>query len=141
MSTSADQNSTARARRLPVREAPHGASRYDAGTGQGTLFTMPKGELLEHPVLDGSTENRRSQRATENPYRGRRDPALGEWNYAHANAPENDMKNEPLLKRIHEAEAAVHASEREPRHWYKYDPDRVERNRLKGYSEDTTEPV
>lgn len=112
-------------------ESPHEASRYDAGTGQGTISRMPTGETIDHPVLDGATETDEAQRSTENPFRGRRDPSLGEWNYSHAHAEEDDLENEPELRHKREAEEAAHANDLEPRHWYKYDPGREERNRLK----------
>ncbi|MBP1326180.1 hypothetical protein JOF28_001412 [Leucobacter exalbidus] len=67
----------------PFHEPPHAASRFDAGTGQGTILKMPTGTKLEHPVLDGSTEGRVAQSATINPFRGLPDPALGEWRYGH----------------------------------------------------------
>lgn len=145
MFTLNDQSSAAAAKRTPVpktdaretpvrrpsEEAPHPASRFDAGTGQGTLFRMPKGEKLEHPVLDGATESRKAQRATENPFRGHRDPALGEWNYTRPHNHEDELAYEPERRRRREAEAAAHANDLEPRHWYKYDPFREERNRMK----------
>ncbi|MHA3724082.1 hypothetical protein ACXR2T_09410 [Leucobacter sp. HY1910] len=115
----------------PSKEAPHPASRYDAGTGQGTLFRMPQGDVIEHPVLDGATEGRAAQRATENPFRGHRDPAMGEWNYVHPHDHEDEVAYEPERRREREAEEAAHANDPEPRHWYKYDPFREERNREK----------
>lgn len=58
-------------------DPPHPASRFDAGTGQGTV-SGPRWdtELLEHPVLDGSTQSAEAEASVPNPYRGRNDPAL-----------------------------------------------------------------
>lgn len=118
--------------RDPSHEAPHPASRFDAGTGQGTLSEIPQGKTLDHPVLDGATESSAAQGATRNPFRGHRDPAMGEWNYSHAHEHEDEMDSEPERRREREADAARHANDLEPRHWYKYDPFREERNRMKG---------
>lgn len=115
----------------PSKEAPHPASAHDAGTGQGTLFRMPKGEVLDRPVLDGSTESSEAQRSTVNPFRGLKDPALGEWNYEYPHAHEDEVEYEPERRQVREAEEAAHADDPEPRHWYKYDPFREERNREK----------
>ena len=130
----------------PEMDQPHEASRYDAGTGQGTLFKVPHGDVLEHPVLDGATESSASQRATVNPFRGLRDPAQGEWNYAHPHDHENEVAYERERRRKREMEEAAHANDPEPRHWYKYDPFREERNRQKaearraeGHGEETRE--
>lgn len=117
--------------RTPRREPPHAASRYDAGTGQGTISRIPQGKTLDHPILDGATESKVSQSFTDNPFRGRRDPALREWNYSHAHDHDDDLVNEPELRRQHDAEVAAHANDYEPRHWYKYDPFRNERNRMR----------
>lgn len=125
------KTSSATAAANSMREAPHLATRYDAGTGQGTIMRIPKGKTLEHPILDGSTEGRSAQLHTVNPFRGRRDPALGEWNYTRDHAHEHDLMYEPERRRLREAIAAAHARDLEPRHWYKYDPFREERNRLK----------
>lgn len=58
-------------------EAPYPASRYDAGTGQGTVSGPPYGEeLQERPILDGSTQDRVAEASVPNPYRGQEDPAL-----------------------------------------------------------------
>lgn len=57
-------------------ETPHPASRFDAGTGQGTISETPRhGDKLEHPILDGSTESFRFQATVPNPNRGDEDPA------------------------------------------------------------------
>lgn len=130
---------TAGVQRTPVsqtnrtsrREPPHAASRYDAGTGQGTISEIPSGKTLDHPVLDGSTESRVAQSSTQNPFRGHRDPALGEWNYSHAHDYDDDLANEPELRREYEAAIEAHANDLEPRRWYKYDPFRRDRNRMK----------
>ncbi|UOQ57145.1 hypothetical protein MUN78_16055 [Leucobacter allii] len=58
-------------------EPPHPASRFDAGTGQGTVHGPPlDGGLLEHPILDGSTQHPGAEATVPNPYRGEDDPAL-----------------------------------------------------------------
>lgn len=114
-----------------THESPHEASRFDAGTGQGTVSKLPGGKTLDHPVLDGATESGEAQRATLNPYRGRRDPALGEWNYSHDHAHEHELEYEPERRLERDADAAAHAGDIEPRHWYKYDPFREQRNRQK----------
>ena len=57
-------------------DPPHPASRYDAGTGQGTVTGPPYGAALqERPILDGSTESAESEASVPNPYRGVSDPA------------------------------------------------------------------
>lgn len=57
-------------------EHPHSASRYDAGNGQGTVAGPPlDGGVLEHPILDGSTQSPEAEAAVPNPYRGVDDPA------------------------------------------------------------------
>lgn len=115
----------------PRGEPPHAASRFDAGTGQGTISRIPAGKTLDHPILDGSTESRVAQGFTENPFRGRRDPALGEWNYSHAHEYEDDLAHEPELRRKYDAFVLAHENDLEPRRWYKYDPFRRDRNRAK----------
>lgn len=62
-------------------EEPHAASRFDAGTGQGTVSGPPPGETQDRPILDGSTEGGEAERGTVNPHRGRADPSLSEWDY------------------------------------------------------------
>lgn len=62
-----------------LSDPPHKGSKFDAGTGQGTLDEMPSGDTLDRPVLDGSTESSTAQRETDNPFRGKADPALGEF--------------------------------------------------------------
>lgn len=57
-------------------DPPHPASRYDAGTGQGTVTGPPYDvEVQERPILDGSTESAESEASVPNPYRGLSDPA------------------------------------------------------------------
>lgn len=57
-------------------ETPHGPSRFDAGTGQGTVTGPPKhAEFQERPILDGSTQSGAVEASVPNPYRGHDDPA------------------------------------------------------------------
>jgi hypothetical protein len=57
-------------------EPAHGASRFDAGTGQGTVSGPPyEYELQERPILDGSTMNPAAEASVPNPYRGQDDPS------------------------------------------------------------------
>lgn len=57
-------------------EYPHEASRFDAGNGQGTVSGPPlDGGVLEHPILDGSTQRPAAEADVPNPYRGVDDPA------------------------------------------------------------------
>lgn len=57
-------------------EPPHVASRFDAGTGQGTVSGPPhEGKLQERPILDGSTQGRVTEATVPNPHRGQDDPA------------------------------------------------------------------
>lgn len=54
----------------------HGPSRFDAGTGQGTVGAPPyEYELQERPILDGSTMSPEAEASVPNPYRGETDPA------------------------------------------------------------------
>lgn len=63
--------------RLPQRDKPHPATRYDAGSGQGTVSGPPYGEATQdRPVLDGSTMSPEAERAVDNPWRGIYDPEL-----------------------------------------------------------------
>lgn len=56
---------------------PRTASRFDAGTGQGTVSEPHYGDTtLDHPVLDGSTLGPEAERAVDNPWRGITDPEL-----------------------------------------------------------------
>ena len=58
-------------------DPPHEASRFDAGTGQGTVEGPPyDAELQERPILDGSTQSPEAEASVPNPYRGQSDPAL-----------------------------------------------------------------
>ena len=81
MHTTPDENepSTPVGTTPELTDPPHKATKFDAGTGQGTLDEMPSGDTLDRPVLDGSTESSTAQRETDNPFRGMADPALGEF--------------------------------------------------------------
>lgn len=57
-------------------DEPHEATRYDSGTGQGTVSGPPKGETQDRPILDGATQSQAEERAVENPRRGMEDPGL-----------------------------------------------------------------
>ncbi|CAG7612125.1 hypothetical protein ACFPZL_07250 [Leucobacter soli] len=57
-------------------DAPHGPSRFDAGTGRGTVLGPPAGEFQERPILDGSTMSADAEASVPNPNRGQADPAL-----------------------------------------------------------------
>ncbi len=54
----------------------HGSSDRQASNGAGTVRTPSKGETLNHPVLDGSTENYGEEGQEKNPRYGEDDPAL-----------------------------------------------------------------
>lgn len=56
-------------------EAPHPATRFDAGTGQGTVSAPREGAFQERPILDGSTQSNFVEATVPNPYRGERDPS------------------------------------------------------------------
>ena len=57
-------------------DPPHEASRFDAGTGQGTVSGPPTGvKFQERPILDGSTQSAEAEASVPNPYRGQTDPA------------------------------------------------------------------
>lgn len=58
-------------------DAPHEATRFDAGTGQGTV-TGPPHDIahLDRPILDGSTMSDEAEASVPNPHRGQVDPAL-----------------------------------------------------------------
>lgn len=59
-----------------VFDPPHGPSRFDAGTGQGTVTGPPKDtRFQERPILDGSTQSSAVEASVPNPYRGQDDPA------------------------------------------------------------------
>lgn len=55
---------------------PHGATNTEASNGEGTVHESPKGETLDHPVMDGSTLSDEEEREVVNPRRGMEDPAL-----------------------------------------------------------------
>lgn len=58
-------------------DAPHPATRFDAGTGQGTVGGPPHDiDELERPILDGSTMSAEAEASVPNPHRGKIDPAL-----------------------------------------------------------------
>lgn len=69
-------NPDAAARELQEQpDAPHTATRFDAGTGQGTSSGPPYGAAYqERPILDGSTMSPRAEASVPNPYRGQSDP-------------------------------------------------------------------
>lgn len=57
-------------------DPPHTATRFDAGTGQGTVSESHYGDkTLDHPVLDGSTMSPEAEASVPNPSRGESDPA------------------------------------------------------------------
>lgn len=57
-------------------DPPHAASRFDAGTGQGTVTGPPyDSDFQERPILDGSTQSPAAEASIPNPYRGETDPA------------------------------------------------------------------
>ncbi len=57
-------------------ETAHTATRFDAGTGQGTVSGPPKGvDFQERPILDGSTQDPVAESSVPNPHRGQDDPA------------------------------------------------------------------
>lgn len=63
-------------RTLHYTELPHEASRFDAGTGQGTHTGSTWGEeLQEHPILDGATESAIVEEQTTNDYKGGGEPS------------------------------------------------------------------
>ena len=57
-------------------EPTHAESRFDAGNGQGTITKWPEGKTLDHPLLDGSTQDWKAEHDVSNPWRGLDDPAL-----------------------------------------------------------------
>lgn len=62
--------------REQMPEPPHPATRFDAGTGQGTVTGPPHDSpLQERPILDGSTQNYFAEATVPNPNRGESDPA------------------------------------------------------------------
>lgn len=57
-------------------DPPHPASRFDAGTGQGTVRGPSHAEQFQdRPILDGSTQSPEAEASVPNPYRGQSDPA------------------------------------------------------------------
>lgn len=58
-------------------DVPHAASRFEASNGAGTVSSPPRDSgLLEHPILDGSTQSAYAEATVPNPHRGQVDPAL-----------------------------------------------------------------
>lgn len=55
---------------------PHDATETEASNGAGTVSEPPEGERLDHPVLDGSTEDYGHEGAQQNPRYGMEDPGL-----------------------------------------------------------------
>lgn len=53
----------------------HPATEHEASNGAGTV-SSPKGETLDHPVLDGSTEDYGLEGVEKNPRYGQEDPEL-----------------------------------------------------------------
>lgn len=71
------QRTDAKGPELARGTTPRTASRFDAGTGQGTVSEPHYGDAtLDHPVLDGSTLGPEAERAVDNPWRGIVDPEL-----------------------------------------------------------------
>ncbi len=57
-------------------DAPHSASRFDAGNGQGTVSGPSWGQSTQdRPILDGSTQDPSAEASVPNPHRGQSDPA------------------------------------------------------------------
>ncbi|RGE22067.1 hypothetical protein D1J51_05530 [Leucobacter sp. wl10] len=54
----------------------HDASDTEASNGAGTVHSPPHGGTLDHPILDGSTEDYGAEGAEVNPRYGEEDPAL-----------------------------------------------------------------
>lgn len=54
---------------------PHPSSDSEASNGEGTVES-PEGETLNHPILDGSTEDYGSEGREKNPRYGEEDPGL-----------------------------------------------------------------
>ncbi|PRI12423.1 hypothetical protein [Leucobacter massiliensis] len=55
---------------------PHPASQTEASNGEGTVSTPAEGHTLDHPVLDGSTEDYSGEGEEKNPRYGMEDPGL-----------------------------------------------------------------
>lgn len=55
---------------------PRHADDNNASDGEGTVNTPLDGETLDHPVLDGSSEDYGQEGADQNPHHGMDDPAL-----------------------------------------------------------------
>lgn len=54
----------------------HSANENQASNGEGTAGSSGEGETLDHPVLDGSTEDYGSEGHAKNPRYGMDDPGL-----------------------------------------------------------------
>lgn len=60
-----------------VGDQPHEATKTEASDGLGTVGNdKSPGETQDRPILDGATMTREAEAATENPFRGKSDPAL-----------------------------------------------------------------
>ena len=59
----------------PDAHVPHGDSPSEAANGGGTAHSA-HGDTLDHPILDGSTENYADEAAEQNPRLGMEDPGL-----------------------------------------------------------------
>ncbi|WP_053352743.1 hypothetical protein [Leucobacter musarum] len=55
---------------------PHPANEHEASNGGGTVHDFGSGETLDHPVLDGSTEDYGSEGQEKNPRYGQENPEL-----------------------------------------------------------------
>lgn len=62
--------------RTPYIDLPREESKFDSGSGQGTIDRWPPGKTMEHPILDGATSAPQAEHDVENPWRGLDDPAL-----------------------------------------------------------------
>lgn len=60
----------------PDAHVPHGDSPLEAANGGGTVSHPAHGETLDHPILDGSTEQYLEDAEEQNPRLGMEDPAL-----------------------------------------------------------------
>ena len=55
---------------------PHPATDHEASNGAGTVGSFGEGETLDHPVLDGSTEDYGQEGREKNPRYGQENPEL-----------------------------------------------------------------
>ncbi|WP_449283471.1 hypothetical protein [Leucobacter sp.] len=58
------------------KNEPHEATETEASNGEGTVSSPSEGETLDHPVLDGSTEDLGHDGKQQNPRYGMSDPGL-----------------------------------------------------------------